>query len=262
MLAAEGPYEMNPAVSASQQHVSEPDGDGPGLDENAFGQDSIDTDATEPGQDGYVAFKVSGQHIEDRVWFRLWRSGDFRSLWNRTRQFRDGSASSYEFALAKYGFHCGLTFNQVVSLIGMWWHKQSLEGELDRLVKRIIPDAYAQSQEAIQAYETAQAEKKAAKTTNRILAYLEGRESATPAEIAKALNRRRNTIIQACRRMAKAGSIAATDGAYSLADHQPKPRQRTERGRRIHTESVTAENLYTSPSITGGSKPSVPFRWR
>ena len=97
--------------------------------------------------------------------------------------------------------------------------------------KRIIPDAHAQSQEAIRAYQTAQAEKKAAKTTNLILAYLEGRESATPAEIAKALSRRHNTIIQACRRMAQAGSVIALDGAYSLADDQPKPNKKERTGK-------------------------------
>jgi hypothetical protein len=189
-----------------------------------------------------ASVQIVREPIPTRLRFRLRKSGDFVGLWNRTRRLSDETNSSYEFALAVYAFLRGLTHGQVATLITAWWAKHSIQGKLDRLDRKIIPNAWDATRGDVEAFQAQREAKTAGKTRNRILAYISQHGPATPAQVAAALSIRRKSANMAMIRLTRTGKLqTAKAGAYTTNTPQPTTRK--------HTDFVTVETLYTSELV-------------
>lgn len=156
--------------------------------------------------------------VSKREWCRLFRARGFATTWNRTRHMpNDDSQSAWEYSLAQRGYRAGLSTPKVVNLVAAWWGHHGLQGDVERLVNRILPDAWYAVKDYVERWraeqEAAVARKAAGKTTNRILALLAG-GPATPAQIAQDLQLSREVVKKACQRMAAQGRLSAMNGAY------------------------------------------------
>lgn len=92
---------------------------------------------------------------------------------------------------------------------------------MDRLTKRIMPDAWDDARERVQAFQAGKQSRQARKTRPRILTFMTAQGSATSAEVAAGIDIKRNTAVEAMRRMNATGTLAQTpDGKYTVTtDH-------------------------------------------
>jgi hypothetical protein len=181
-------------------------------------------------QSADAANDILRAHIPARQWFTLRCSPGFWQLWCRNRLMRDTSNSGYEFSIARVGYRCGLSTEQVAALVSAWWSRHNIHGNYDRLTKRIMPVALETVREYVESFQAEREAKQAGKTVNRILGLLRTLTSAAPSEIASNLDMPTNTVVKALGRMTCKGQlIHAAAGEYQIPQAC------------IHTQNVTVE---------------------
>jgi len=158
--------------------------------------------------------------IPPRVWIRLFRTRGLKPVWDQEPDAMpcDNSRSSFEFSLCVRGFQSGLSHGQAIHLVTRWWRRRLIEdGDLDRLVQRIMPRAWTQTKDHVEAYQARQAAKQAAKITNRVLGYLRANGSATLAKISAGVQLPYRTGQFSTRRLVQRGELQSTRrGMYTV----------------------------------------------
>jgi DNA-binding transcriptional ArsR family regulator len=161
---------------------------------------------------GKDILKFDPAPIPKKVMYRLRISKNYGSLWHKDSPYlRDQSNSCYEYYLCRLGFSYGLSTNQVMTLIQLWWSFHKITGKIDRLVRKTIPDAWEAVKERVEEFQRRkQAEKHKKennKTVTRIIRFLLDRESASPSELEKALELSHSAAQMALKRMSARGLI-------------------------------------------------------
>ena len=157
-------------------------------------------------------FKFEPASLSEQETYRFRTSRNYKPLWNKqSLDLKDRSNSSYEYHIAKMGFHVGLNPYQVMTVIRDWWRHHQIEGKIDRLVRYTLLNAWEASKEYVKNYQAVQAaktqEKFDGKTVNRILGYLLDNESASLSELEKELGLKHSTAQMALKRMCAKGNV-------------------------------------------------------
>jgi hypothetical protein len=131
----------------------------------------------------------------------------------------DATDSAYEYHLAKACFCCGLNHRQAEAVILNWRHKHGLNRDLRQLRNGILPKAWAEVEPWVERWraehQAADELRRAAKTSNIIMAYVSGSKTPkTPASVAAALALPRECVKKSMQRLEKEGNLVRTPEGY------------------------------------------------